>query len=131
MTKGLAYISVLVLVVGLLLTTCVGSAWSMDMLTEQEMTVITGASCICFTIDHVTGPWCHEEGCLWGGFTYYWPQERHDTYDTDDAGYASINIGTDSPCYYYRTYKLPLCLIQDGEGYDGDWIVITGSGSCP
>jgi len=43
MTKSLAYIGVLVLVVGLLFTTCVGSAWSKEMLTDEQLTGIRGA----------------------------------------------------------------------------------------
>jgi len=42
MTKSLAYIGVVVLVVGLVLTTCVGTAWSMDVLTDEEMASIRG-----------------------------------------------------------------------------------------
>ena len=45
MTKSLAYIGVLVLVVGVLLTTCVGSAWSMTLLTDEQMAEVHGRSC--------------------------------------------------------------------------------------
>ncbi len=45
MTKSLAYVGVLVLVAGLLLTTCVGSAWSMELLTAEEMASIRGTDC--------------------------------------------------------------------------------------
>ena len=45
MTKSLTYIGVVVLVAGLLLTTCVGSAWSMELLTDEEMASIRGTQC--------------------------------------------------------------------------------------
>ncbi len=45
MTKSVAYIGVVVLVVGVLLTTCVGSAWSMTLLTDEQMTVVRGTDC--------------------------------------------------------------------------------------
>ena len=45
MNKTLAYVGVLVLVVGLLLTTCVGSAWSMEVLTDEQMAEVHGRSC--------------------------------------------------------------------------------------
>jgi len=41
MTKGLAYVGVLALLSGLLLATCVGSAWNMEVLTDQELAGIT------------------------------------------------------------------------------------------
>ena len=43
MTKSLAYIGALV--VGVLLTTCVGSAWSMEVLTDEQMALSTGTAC--------------------------------------------------------------------------------------
>ncbi len=45
MTRSLVYIGALVLVVGLLLTTCVGAAWSMDMLTDEQLGEIRGSQC--------------------------------------------------------------------------------------
>ncbi len=45
MTKCLAYIGVIALVVGVLLTTCVGSAWSMGLLTEEDLSQVRGSGC--------------------------------------------------------------------------------------
>lgn len=45
MTRSLAYIGVLVLVAGVLLTTCVGSAWSMELLTDEQLAVVRGTDC--------------------------------------------------------------------------------------
>ena len=45
MTKSLTYVGVLVLVAGVLLTTCSTNAWSMELLTEEEMAVVRGTDC--------------------------------------------------------------------------------------
>lgn len=45
MTKSLAYIGVVAVVVGVLLTTCVGSAWSMELLMDEQLAVVQGRSC--------------------------------------------------------------------------------------
>ncbi len=45
MTKSLAYVGVLALVAGLLLTTCVGSAWSMSSLGDEHLASIRGSVC--------------------------------------------------------------------------------------
>lgn len=62
MTKSMAYIGVLAVVVGVLLTTCVGSAWSMELLRDEEMASIRGTACpnsICEDTGRCyTGPLC-------------------------------------------------------------------------
>ncbi len=45
MTRSLAYIGVVVLVVGVLLTTCVGSAWSIEVLTDEQLAAVHGSTC--------------------------------------------------------------------------------------
>lgn len=65
MTKSVAYIGVLALVVGVLLTTCVGSAWSMELLTDEQLGQVKGTDCPdteCGSGDCYTGPACVYNG---------------------------------------------------------------------
>ena len=67
MTKSLAYIGVIALVVGVLLTTCVGSAWSMEVLPDEEMAGIRGT--VCPNTDCAYGGGCpYDKAC-----TLPWP----------------------------------------------------------
>ena len=45
MTRSLAHIGVLAIVVGLLSTACVGSAWSMEILTDEQLDAVAGSQC--------------------------------------------------------------------------------------
>jgi len=61
MTKSLAYIGVVGVVVGLLFTTCVSSAWSMELLTDEEMQDSIGACGFIGVCDGLNDcyTWCH------------------------------------------------------------------------
>jgi len=58
MTKSLAYVGVLVLVVGFLLTICVGSVWGAVLLTDQQMGGVIG----CGNARTCTSGW---DKCFW------------------------------------------------------------------
>ena len=95
MTKSLAYIGVLVLVVGVLLTTCVGSAWSMSLLDEREMSSIRGRTCL-------TGS-CAE--------TDSYPDCWHDPLDDKCPSIPGCNTGFawSNPDHAYKAY------LEEGE----------------
>ncbi len=81
MTKSLAYIGVLALVVGLVLTTCVGTAWSLEVLSEDELAAIWGS-------------WPNDGPCL------DWPCITAEIHNCGEIA-ISDQGPPDLPCYKY------------------------------
>ncbi len=130
MTKRMAYIGVLVLVLGVLLTTCVGSAWTMELLTDEQMAAITGADCLpC--LDYTT-PLCSWVGC--DGFHEYHVDIHADVQVHDSGtGYYWISRQQHEPCGKSTWWSdIPCDGIPDPPENFGKYYTLSGLGaSCP
>jgi len=65
MTKGLAYIGVVGVVAGFLFTTCVGSGWTMELMTQEQLSMVNGrcpdAKCLLYSPGE--GDKCYPKDC--------------------------------------------------------------------
>jgi len=67
MTKSVAYIGVLAVVMGLLVTTGVGSVWSMELLTDEQLANVKASHVgdeYCKADNHPGCPCAQENACV-------------------------------------------------------------------
>jgi len=66
MTKCLAYIGVVGVVAGFLFTTCVGSGWTMELMTQEQLSMVNGrcpdAKCLLYSPGE--GDKCYPKACI-------------------------------------------------------------------
>ena len=129
MTRSLAYIGVLALVVGVFLTTCVGSAWSMELLTEADLGQLRGghSGWECPATNNDTG--CKTDECcdcaLWEECLSM-KLDKNVGYKTCVQGTGSCANNKEARCAEWRFYAEVDCFgIQ--SGYSGDYFRFTSA----
>jgi hypothetical protein len=106
MTAKPTHLGVLVVVVGLLVTTCVSGAWSMSPLSDTEMRSCTGAAtCYEKYIDQCTEPGCDATGisdCIY-------IRDTVKLYEIETGGYEDWDLERYDYCCFRRIWGNTPC----------------------
>ena len=126
MSKNMVYVGVLALVMGLLVTTGVGSVWSMELLTDEEMATVRAN----WTADVRCG---ESKLCIRAAQDGFYPTDcevYNDNYcykqwvnsveycDTQDPAYERKYGPDEEHCYKFQLYyKVDTCLCVPAREY--------------
>ncbi len=94
MTRSLTYVGVLVVVAGVLLTTCVGSAWSMEVLDDDALSRIKGRHVCGYVGETCQGAY----PCQWTGIGDLWVECRAESSSWEHKDGQGDYVKTDLEC---------------------------------